>query len=236
MTTHTAIDRPVGGTSRPGWEVLAESAPATVGDGPAWPWVDARPDEVTGDTDDERRRAFEEEALVHVDLLYNSAVQMTRNVADAQDLVQETFVKAFRFFDKYERGTNCKAWLFRIMKNSFINNFRRRSREPGRVDFNEIEPMLKATPEKSVASTNGGTDIDRVFEELVEDDVKHAVDQLPFDFRMVVVLSDVEGLSYQEIADVMECPIGTVRSRLSRARRFLQTKLRDFARERGIIG
>jgi len=183
-------------------------------------------------TEAERRKEFEQEALVHLDLLYNSAVQMTRNVADAEDLVQETFVKAYRFFDKFKRGTNCKAWLFKIMKNNFINAFRKRSREPVRVDFEEVEATLQAEPavEAEQAAEPG-----HLFEELVEDDVKEALDQLPFEFRMVTILSDIEGFSYQEVAEIMDCPIGTVRSRLSRARKFLQKKLYDFARKRGIV-
>jgi RNA polymerase sigma-70 factor (ECF subfamily) len=189
---------------------------------------------VTKRTEQERRKEFEAEALVHLDLLYNSAVQMTRNVADAQDLVQETFVKAYRFFDKFKRGTNCKAWLFKIMKNNYINAFRKRSKEPAKVDFEDVEAILQAPPKPAI-DTGDGRDIKDVFEELVEDDVKQALDQLPFEFKMAVILSDIEGFSYQEIAEIMESPIGTVRSRLSRARRFLQDKLYDFAKQRGIV-
>ncbi len=189
---------------------------------------------MTKRTEAERHKEFEDDALVHLDLLYNTAVQMTRNVADAQDLVQETFVKAYRFFDKFKRGTNCKAWLFKIMKNNFINTFRKRAKEPAKVDFEEVQAVLEAKPQPEPLP-DSGPDIERAFEELVEDDVKKALDQLPFEFRMVTILSDVQGLSYQEIADIMECPIGTVRSRLSRARRFLQSKLYDFARKRGIV-
>ncbi|MBN1916435.1 MAG: sigma-70 family RNA polymerase sigma factor [Verrucomicrobia bacterium] len=160
-------------------------------------------------------------------------MQMTRNAADAQDLVQETFVKAYRFFDKFQRGTNCKAWLFKIMKNNYINAFRKKSKEPVRVDFDEVEGILQAKPEPAV-SLGTGRELESVFEELVEDDVKKALDELPPEFKMVVVLSDVEGFSYQEIAGIMDCPIGTVRSRLSRARRFLQSRLHAFAMQHGI--
>jgi len=181
-------------------------------------------------TEEQRREEFEKEALVHLDLLYNSAVQMTRNVADAQDLVQETFVKAYRFFNQFKKGTNCKAWLFKIMKNNYINAFRKRAKEPTKIDFSEVEATLKAQPPSEESGAKG-----HVFDEMVEDDVKEALDQLPFEFRMVTILSDIEGFSYQEIADIMDCPIGTVRSRLSRARKFLQKRLYDFARERGIV-
>lgn len=189
---------------------------------------------MTERTEAERRKEFEEEALVHLDLLYNSAMQMTRNPADAQDLVQETFVKAYRFFDKFKRGTNCKAWLFKIMKNNFINTFRKRAKEPIRVDFDQVEATLQAQPTPEVGLDESG-DGRHAFDELVEDDVKEALDELPLEFRMVVILSDIEGFSYKEIADVLECPIGTVRSRLSRARKFLQKKLHDFAKRKGLV-
>ena len=189
---------------------------------------------MTKRTEAQRRKEFEEEALVHLDLLYNSAMQMTRNAADAEDLVQETFVKAYRFFDRFKKGTNCRAWLFKIMKNNFINAFRKRSKEPVRVDFEQVEATLQAQPQPAVPPGEAKS-IEHLFEELVEDDVKEALDQLPFEFRMVTILSDVEGLSYQEIADIMECPVGTVRSRLSRARRFLRGKLYEFARKHGIV-
>jgi RNA polymerase sigma-70 factor (ECF subfamily) len=187
---------------------------------------------LTKRTETERRKEFEQEALVHLDLLYNTAVQMTRNVADAEDLVQETFVKAYRFFDKFRQGTNCKAWLFKIMKNNFINAFRKRSREPVRVDFEQIEATLEAEPEAVAPDT---AEPGHFFDDLVEDEVKEALDQLPIEFRMVTILSDIEGFTYQEIAEVMDCPIGTVRSRLSRARKFLQKKLYEFGRKRGIV-
>lgn len=189
---------------------------------------------VTKRTEQQRRKEFEEEALVHLDLLYNSAVQMTRNVADAQDLIQETFLKAYRFFDKFKRGTNCKAWLFKIMKNNYINAFRKRAKEPAKVDFEDVEATLEAPPQPLVG-TGDEREMKDVFEELVEDDVKAALDELPFEFKMAVILSDIEGFTYQEIAEIMECPIGTVRSRLSRARRFLQGKLYEFAKKRGIV-
>jgi RNA polymerase sigma-70 factor (ECF subfamily) len=182
----------------------------------------------------ERHRRFEAQAVVHIDLLYNTAVQMTRNVSDAEDLVQETFVRAYRFFDKFTPGTNCKAWLFRIMRNLFINSFRKRSREPQHVNFSDVEPVLCARPPAEVAPMDPAN-VEPVFEQLVEDDIKEALDQLPDEFRMVTVLSDIQGFTYQEIAEIMACPIGTVRSRLSRARRFLQKRLYAFARERGIV-
>jgi len=193
-------------------------------------------------TTDKRREDFEAQALVHFDLLYNSAVQMTRNVADAQDLVQETLVKAYRFFDTFQTGTNCKAWLFRIMKNNFINAFRKRSRTPVQVDFSDVEPVLSAKPWREVPAApwhevpmESADAAEASLDEIVEDDVKEALDRLPLEFRLVVILSDIEGFSYREIADAMECPVGTVRSRLSRARKSLRKGLHDFAVARGIM-
>ncbi|MBN1917841.1 MAG: sigma-70 family RNA polymerase sigma factor [Verrucomicrobia bacterium] len=199
---------------------------------PGWPGASDNADDEQEEA--ERHVQFEREALVHLDLLYNSAMQMTHNAADAQDLVQDTFVKAYRFFDKYKAGTNCKAWLFRIMKNTFINSFRKRSRQPVRVDFNDVEPILKAKQPVDEHADRSLPVMHR-FDEVVDDDIKRALDQLPFEFRMATVLCDIEGLSYQEIAEIMDCPIGTVRSRLSRARRFLQRRLNGFAVEHGII-
>ena len=182
-----------------------------------------------------RKRAdFEREALQHIDLLFNSAVQMIGNRADAEDLVQDTYMKAFKYFDKFKKGTNCKAWLFKVMRNTFINDFRKRSRMPVQVNFDDVE---KFYPDKEHEPEYDLTQIDHehMYDELLEDDVKKALDSLPFEYRMVVILSDIEGFSYQEIAEIMDCPVGTVRSRLSRARKMLQKKLYDFAVAKGII-
>ena len=181
-----------------------------------------------------KRKEFEETALVHLDLLYNSALQMTRNPQDAEDLIQETFLRAYRFFDRFERGTNCKAWLFKILRNNFINKYRKKAKEPARVDFDEIENAYAADI-KEVLSDESKVDIERIFDNMVEDDVKNAVESIPEEFRTAIILSDIQGFSYQEIADIAECPIGTVRSRISRGRKFLQKKLYDFARKKGII-
>ncbi len=189
---------------------------------------------MTNSKNGKKQKEFEETALVHLDLLYNSALQMTRNPQDAEDLIQETFLRAYRFFDKFERGTNCKAWLFKIMRNNFINQYRKKAKEPARVDFDEIENAYAADI-KEVLSDESRGDIEKIFNNMVEDDVKTAVESLPDEFRMAIILSDIEGFSYQEIADIAECPIGTVRSRISRGRKFLQKKLYDFARKKGII-
>ena len=182
----------------------------------------------------QKRKEFEKEALQYIDLLYNTAVQMSGNRADAEDLVQETFIKAFKYFHRFEKGTNCKAWLFKIMKNIFINTFRKKAKEPPKVSFEEVE---KFYPDQEPRYEFLVTEADQthIFDELLEDDVKRALDALPFDFKLTVILSDIEGFTYQEIANIMECPIGTVRSRLARARKMLQKRLYDFAIRKGII-
>ena len=180
-------------------------------------------------------REFEDVALVHLDLLYNSALQMTKNPEDAEDLVQETFVRAFRFFDKFEKGTNCKAWLFKIMRNNFINRYRKKAKEPTKVDFSEVENTYSGDIKEELLSEHGMRSAEKVFETMVEDDVKNAMDSLPEEFRAAIILSDLEGFSYQEIAEALDCPIGTVRSRISRGRKYLQKKLFDFAKKKGIV-
>jgi RNA polymerase sigma-70 factor (ECF subfamily) len=182
-----------------------------------------------------KRREFEETALVHLDLLYNSALQMTRNPEDAEDLIQETFVRAFRFFDKFEKGTNCKAWLFKIMRNNFINRYRKKAKEPMKVDFEEVEATIADDIRDDILTEGSILDTGKIFQNLVEDDVKEAMDSIPEEFRMAIVLSDIEGFSYQEIADILDCPIGTVRSRISRGRKILQKRLYDFAKKKGIV-
>lgn len=187
------------------------------------------------DEDGRKREEFEKTALVHLDLLYNSALQMTRNTQDADDLVQETFIKAFRFFDKFEKGTNCKAWLFKIMRNNFINSYRKKAKQPTQVDFGEVENTYITDVKREILSEGSLLDTARIFENVMEDDVKKAVESLPMEFRIAIILSDIEDFSYQEIAEIMDCPIGTVRSRISRGRKFLQKRLYDFARKKGIL-
>jgi RNA polymerase sigma-70 factor (ECF subfamily) len=181
-----------------------------------------------------KREEFERVALVHLDILYNTALRMTRNVQDAEDLVQETFLRAYRFFDKFKRGTNCKAWLFKIMKNNFINRFRKKSREPSTVRFEQLEgaAAVEAVPPPTPSAE---FELNPDLDELVEDDVIDALESLPLEFRMAVILSDISGFSYKEVADIMDTPVGTVRSRLSRARGVLQKRLYDLAVEKGIV-
>ncbi len=180
----------------------------------------------------DRHREFEREALPHTDLLYNYALRMTNNSADADDLLQETFLKAYRFWDKYEPGTNIRAWLFRIMKNSYINRYRKETKEPTTVDYDEVENFYAAVKDR----TTEPNDLqETLYGNLLDDDVASAVADLPEDFRTVVILCDIEGLSYEEIAEFVDIPLGTVRSRLHRGRKLLRGKLLDYARKRGYV-
>lgn len=177
-----------------------------------------------------RKADFDAEAMPHMNLLHNYAYKITGNQLDADDLLQETFLRAFRFFDKFERGTNCKAWLFRIMKNLFINKYRKNQKEPGKVDYGEIENFFDNIRSEKIDSTDLQ---EKVFSNLLDDELTSALNSLQDDFKTVVILCDLEGLSYEEIADFVQCPIGTVRSRLHRGRKMLQQKLYDYAKQRG---
>jgi len=176
-----------------------------------------------------REQEFEEIALPYLDSLLGVALHLTHNRADAEDLVQATYLRAYRFFYRFEKGTNCRAWLFRILRNTFINQYRKRSREPKKVDIDKVDEFLEMIRE--------GADLnqakDDLYRDLLDDEVTAALHSVPEAFRTVVVLSDIEGFSYQEIAEVIGRPIGTVRSRLYRARRMLRHKLREYSKERG---
>ncbi|MBI5647267.1 MAG: sigma-70 family RNA polymerase sigma factor [Ignavibacteriae bacterium] len=177
-----------------------------------------------------RHLEFEREALPHMDALYNFALRMTSDPDDADDLLQETYLKAYRFFDKFEKGTNCKAWLFRIMKNSFINIYRKVAKEPDKVDYDEVEEFYHSIRAESADANDLE---EKLFSNLLDDDVSEALESLPEEFRTVVILCDIEGFTYEEIAEFVECPIGTVRSRLHRGRKMLRAKLLDYAKSRG---
>jgi RNA polymerase sigma-70 factor, ECF subfamily len=175
------------------------------------------------------RDAFEREALVHLDAVYRTALRLTGNAPDAEDLAQQAMLKAFRAWRQYQPGTNAKAWLLTILRNTFVNQYRRRKARPVMVDVAEIEPFTvfrevqDADPERTF------------FDRLVEADVLRAIDRLPDKFREVLVLSDVEDLTYAEIADAIGTPVGTVKSRLFRARQILQRELYDYAVEAGYV-
>jgi len=180
----------------------------------------------------EKRRSFECEALPHTNLLYNYALRMTNNPADADDLVQETYLKAYRFWDSYEQGTNIRAWLFRILKNSYINRYRKEVREPDTVEYDDVKSLYVVRSEDAADQNDLQ---ESVFGNLLDDEITSAIASLPHEFRTVVILCDIECLTYEEVSAFMECPLGTVRSRLHRGRRLLRALLSDYARQRGLV-
>lgn len=177
--------------------------------------------------------AFETEALSFLDALYRTGLRMTRSEADAEDLVQETYIRAFRHRDQFTPGTNLKAWLFRILTNTFINSYRRRSSQPETTELDKVEETTLYRQMSQGPASSSSQPEREVVDNMVDSEVKEALEDLPEIFRSVVLL-DVEGFSYREIAEMLEIPIGTVMSRLHRARRSLQRRLYDVARDRGI--
>lgn len=185
------------------------------------------------ETPEAMQARFEADALPFMDQLYSAALRMTRNPADAEDLVQETFVKAFSAFHQFKAGTNLKAWLYRILTNTYINSYRKKQRQPQQVT-EEVEDWQVAAAESHTSSGLKSAEMEAL-EHLPDSDVKDALAQLPDDFRYAVYLADVEGFPYKEIAEIMDTPIGTVMSRLHRGRRMLRDLLADYARERGMV-
>jgi RNA polymerase sigma-70 factor (ECF subfamily) len=178
---------------------------------------------------------FERDAMQFAPQLYSAALRMTRNAADAEDVVQETFLKAYRAYDSFEEGTNLKAWLYRILTNTYINKYRKQQRRPSEVELGELQDLylFRRLGESSGASYSAEKE---ALDQFVDTDIIEALESLPESFRMPVVLADVDGFSYKEIADILDIPIGTVMSRLHRGRKALQRKLWSVAEERGITG
>jgi RNA polymerase sigma-70 factor (ECF subfamily) len=179
---------------------------------------------------------FADLTMEYMGSLYSAALRMTRNPADAEDLVQETYLKAYRAFGSFKEGTNLKAWLYRILTNTFINSYRARKRRPEQTDIDDVEDLYLYRRLGGLEAVSAGRSAEEeVLEHFTESEVKAAVEALPEQFRMAVLLADVEGFSYKEIAEILDIPIGTVMSRLHRGRKALQKTLHDFGMQRGLV-
>ncbi len=181
-------------------------------------------------TEQEKVQVFEKEFMPHIDSMYNFAYKLTFDEEEAKDLVQDTYLKAFRFITSFEQGTNAKAWLFRILKNSFINDYRKKSKEPAKVDYQDVETFYNSE------NTDQDITIDlrsETMQNRIGDEVTNALNALGVDFRIVIILCDLEGFTYEEMAKILDIPIGTVRSRLHRARNLLKEKLGNYAQGLG---
>ncbi|MEO0553284.1 MAG: sigma-70 family RNA polymerase sigma factor [Bacteroidota bacterium] len=178
----------------------------------------------------EKELIFDTEFLPHIDSMYNFAYRLTFDEDDSKDLVQDTYLKAYRFITSFERGTNAKAWLFRILKNSFINDFRKKSKEPSKVDYQEVESYYNSDEFDKTITTDLRVE---TVQDMIGDEISNALNALDVDFRTVIILCDLEGFKYDEMAKILDIPIGTVRSRLHRARNLLKEKLSGYAKKMG---
>lgn len=181
-------------------------------------------------TDNQKVRVFDNEFMPHIDSMYNFAFRLTFDEDDAKDLVQDTYLKAYRFINSFQEGTNAKAWLYRILKNSFINDYRKKSKQPAKVDYQEVEQFYNSedTPKEATIDLRLETTKD-----MIGDEISNALNSLAVDFRTVIILCDLEGFTYEEMAKILDIPIGTVRSRLHRARNLLREKLGAYAHSMG---
>ncbi len=186
-----------------------------------------------------RRKEFEDIAMEHIDSLYSMAMRLVFNKDEAEDLVQETYLKAYRFFNTFQKGTNIKAWLFKILRNTFINKYRKTVNLPSEIFYEDVESVNSNLSYKQESDSGELTDtLESKYNELgnlMEDDVKRAIDSLPIEYKEAILLSDVEELSYSDIAEITNVPIGTVKSRLNRGRKLLQKSLWEYAKDRGFI-
>ncbi|HHT9115741.1 MAG: sigma-70 family RNA polymerase sigma factor [Planctomycetes bacterium] len=189
--------------------------------------------------ENKRRKEFEDIAMEHLDSLYNMAIRLVFNKEAAEDLVQETYLKAYRFFDTFQKGTNIKAWLFKILRNTFINKYRKTVNLPSEIFYEDVESVNSNLSYKQESDSAELTDtLETKYNDLgslMEDDVKRAIDSLPIEYKEAILLSDVEELSYNDIAEITNVPIGTVKSRLNRGRKLLQKSLWEYAKDRGFI-
>lgn len=189
--------------------------------------------------ENKRRKEFEDIAMEHLDSLYSMAIRLVFNKEAAEDLVQETYLKAYRFFDTFQKGTNIKAWLFKILRNTFINKYRKTVNLPSEIFYEDVESVNSNLSYKQESDSAELTDtLETKYNDLgnlMEDDVKYAIDSLPIEYKEAILLSDVEELSYNDIAEITNVPIGTVKSRLNRGRKLLQKSLWEYAKDRGFI-
>lgn len=181
-------------------------------------------------SDKEKNAIFDQEFMPHIDSMYNFGYRLTFDEDDAKDLVQDTYLKAYRFINSFEQGTNAKAWLFRILKNSFINDYRKKSKQPAKIDYQEVETYYNSEDVDFGITTDLRVD---AVKDMLGDEISNALNSLAVDFRTVIILCDLEGFTYEEMAKILDIPIGTVRSRLHRARNLLKEKLRSYAQDMG---